>query len=51
MLLDIVEVAMSHSGANLAVVFEKILDNFGISDKVLDQSNRGELPILTCIQD
>ena len=34
MLLDIVEVAHSHSGLNLAAAFTKILDDFGISDKV-----------------
>lgn len=34
MLLDIVELARSHSGFNLAVAFAKILDDFGISDKV-----------------
>jgi hypothetical protein len=34
MLLDVVEVAKSHSGVNLAVAFAKILDDFGISDKV-----------------
>ena len=34
MLLDIVELACSHSGINLAVVFPKILEDFGISDKV-----------------
>ena len=34
MLLDLVEVAQSHSGLNLAQAFEKILDDFGISDKV-----------------
>jgi hypothetical protein len=34
MLLDIVEVARSHSGLNLAAAFVKILDDFGISDKV-----------------
>lgn len=33
MLLDIVEVAKSHSGMNLAEAFAKILDDFGISDK------------------
>jgi hypothetical protein len=33
-LLDLVQVAMSHSGLNLAAVFAKILDNFGMSDKV-----------------
>jgi hypothetical protein len=34
MLLDIVEVACSHSGFNLASAFSKILEEFGISDKV-----------------
>jgi len=34
MLLDIVEVARSHSGINLAVAFAKILEDFGISNKV-----------------
>ena len=34
MLLDLVEVAMSHSGLNLATVFAKVIDDFGISDKV-----------------
>lgn len=33
-LLDIVEVAGSHSGARLAAEFAKILDDFSISDKV-----------------
>jgi hypothetical protein len=35
MLLDLVEVPCSHSGLNLAAAFAKILDDFGISDKVL----------------
>ena len=34
MLLDIVELVCSHSGINLAVAFAKILEDFGISDKV-----------------
>jgi hypothetical protein len=34
MLLDLVEVATSHSGLNLAAAFAKILDDFGIADKV-----------------
>jgi len=34
MLLDIVEVARSHSSLNLAAAFAKILDDFSISDKV-----------------
>jgi hypothetical protein len=33
-LLDIVEVARSHSGVNLAAAFAEILEEFGISDKV-----------------
>jgi len=34
MLLDIVELDCSHSGINLATAFSKILENFGISNKV-----------------
>jgi hypothetical protein len=34
MILDIVEVAMSHSGVNLAAAFAQILEEFGVSDKV-----------------
>jgi hypothetical protein len=34
MLLDIIEVAKSHLGLNLAEAFAKVLSNFGISDKV-----------------
>jgi hypothetical protein len=34
LLLDIVEVACSHSGVNLAQAFTGILDDFGIGDKV-----------------
>ena len=34
MLLDIVEVAKSHSGVNLAEAFAKILEEFDISEKV-----------------
>jgi hypothetical protein len=33
-LLDLVEVAESHSSVNLAVAFAKVLDDFGISKKV-----------------
>ena len=35
MLLDLVEVAKSHSGENLAQAFEKTLKDFGIVDKVI----------------
>ena len=34
MLLDIVKVAESHSGINLAAAFAKVLKDFGISHKV-----------------
>jgi hypothetical protein len=34
MLLDIVEVAKSHSGINLATAFAEILETFGIKEKV-----------------
>jgi uncharacterized protein len=37
MLLNIVEAAKSHSGANLAAVFAHILNEFGVSDKVSPQ--------------
>lgn len=39
LLLDIIEVAESHSGANLAAAFAKILADYGISDKVLMHNN------------
>jgi len=35
MLLDLVKVVQSHTGINLAAAFAKILDDFGISDKVI----------------
>lgn len=34
MLLDLVEVAESHSDVNLANAFAKVLEDFGIEDKV-----------------
>jgi hypothetical protein len=34
MLLDLVKVAKSHSGVNLAEAFAKVLEDFGIQDKV-----------------
>jgi hypothetical protein len=34
MLLDIVEVVKSHTGENLAAAFAKIMEDFGISEKV-----------------
>lgn len=38
-LLDVVEVARSHSGVNLAAAFAEILEEFGISDKVSELGN------------
>ena len=35
MLLDIVEVAQSHTGDNLAAAFAKIMEDYKISEKVL----------------
>lgn len=34
MLLDLVEVPKSHTGANLATVFAEVLEAFGIQEKV-----------------
>jgi hypothetical protein len=34
MLLDLVEVAKSHTGVNLGIAFSTVLKNFGIQDKV-----------------
>jgi hypothetical protein len=34
MLLDLVDVLKSHTGVNLAEVFEDVLQQFGIEDKV-----------------
>jgi hypothetical protein len=34
MLLDLVEVAKSHTGVNLGITFVNVLKNFGIEDKV-----------------
>ena len=59
MLLDIVELAHSHSGFNLVAAFMKILEDFGISDKVsklsggkgvidsLDMCRSSQLPATT----
>jgi hypothetical protein len=42
MLLDLVEVAKSHSGVNLAAAFShwQVLEEFGISNKVELRSNK-----------
>jgi hypothetical protein len=34
LLLDVVEVARSHTGINLAIAFADVLNDFGIADKV-----------------
>ena len=47
MILDIVEVAKSHSGINLAVAFAKVLDDFEILDKVSLASDELPNPKLT----
>ena len=59
MLLDIVELARSHSGLNLAAAFAKILEDFGIDNKVsnlscgedvmnsLDMCRSSRLPVTT----
>lgn len=41
LLLDIVECARSHTGTNLAATFEKVVDDFGIGDKVRSQKKKG----------
>ncbi|KAF8812980.1 hypothetical protein BYT27DRAFT_7032782, partial [Phlegmacium glaucopus] len=33
LILDVVEVAKSHSGVNLAIAFANVLEEFGLSDK------------------
>lgn len=48
LLLDVVEVARSHSGINLATAFAEILEDFGIADKV-SRRQQGIDPILTSI--
>jgi hypothetical protein len=39
LLLDLVEVAKSHSGLNLVATFAKILEDFGIAHKVSSKIN------------
>ena len=44
LLLDLVEVAKSHSSTNLAAAFAKILDDFGIGHKVrVDQLHENSI--------
>ena len=48
MLLDLVEVAKSHTGVNLGIAFVDVLEKFGVEDKVrlLNSYQRG---LLTCV--
>src|SRR5882762_9561134 len=48
MLLDIVEVPCSHTGFNLAAAFSKILEEFGISDKVNISIERDYVLLTRC---
>jgi hypothetical protein len=50
MLLDLVEVAKSHSGVNLAAAFAQVLEEFGISDKVMLHSNITNLFLLVMLR-
>jgi hypothetical protein len=43
MLLDMKEVATSHSGVNLAAAFAQIIDEFGISAKVSNEMIQGSM--------
>jgi len=47
MLLDIVEIAHSHSSFNLATVFVKILEDFGVSEKANSSYSRRTCFLLT----
>jgi len=49
MLLDLVEVAMSHTGVNLGITFVNILKAFGVEEKVRSLNNyqRGSLTYIT----
>ena len=49
MLLNIVEVVRSHSGLNLAAAFAKILDEFGINDKVRMNKRAQKNDSHTCV--
>ena len=53
LLLDVVEVAKSHSGVNLASAFAKVLGDFGISQKVscLNHFHKTMRLTLVCVPD
>ena len=48
MVLDLVEVAKSHTGVNLGILFVNVLKTFGVEQKVrvLNSYQRG---LLTCV--
>jgi hypothetical protein len=49
-LLDIVEVAKSHTGVNLAAAFVEVLEAFGIKDRVSDSNTSPKsMPRLTLL--
>jgi hypothetical protein len=49
LLLDLVKVAQSHSGVNLASAFAKILDDFGIAHKVSSlEYLHGKMGLTSC---
>ena len=49
MLLDIVEVAKSHTGENLAAAFAKIMEEYGISEKVISINSKLNIHILNLL--
>lgn len=42
MLLDIVEVSVSHTGKNLAAAFSRVMHEFGIENKVSESDSSTE---------
>lgn len=51
MLLDLVEVLRSHTGANLAITFADVLESFGIKEKVRNLPLSLKKLVLTCKTD
>ena len=50
MLLDLIEVAKSHTGVNLGIAFVNVLKTFGMEEKVrlLNNYQRGSLTYIAC---
>jgi len=50
MLLDLIEVAKSHTGVNLGIAFVNVLKTFGVEEKVrlLNNYQRGSLTYIVC---